>query len=265
MFTLLLGACGILGLRELTTAFRQAGYRVYSWIGSVLLLGVLMAAATERSVPVFLVSLSLALLLPLARSLLSDRPAEAFFRAATTIFAVLYLALPLGAAGHLRGIDGEASSQWLQQLATLSGVPETGLGLAWFFWCLSVTWLTDTAAYVVGSRFGRTKLAPHLSPGKTRAGALAGLWAGTITGAVSAGFFGVPLPFPLAVPVSLLLSTVAQIGDLAESLVKRALGVKDLGNLIPGHGGVVDRIDSLLFTLPMTLALATLLQEVPLQ
>jgi phosphatidate cytidylyltransferase len=258
-----LAGFGLLGMRELARAFRQAGYTVYSWMGSALLVGILLAAVTERPTPVFLLILTAPLLLPLARSLTSEQLAEAFHSAVTTTFAVLYLALPLGAAGLLRGIEGEAGGRWLQGLATLSGSRETGLGLAWFFWCFSVTWLTDTAAYVIGSRFGRAKLAPRLSPGKTRVGAVAGLGAGAVAGLLAAAIFGVPLPLPLAVPLGLLLSAIAQIGDLAESLLKRAVGVKDMGTLIPGHGGVIDRIDSLLFTLPTTLALATLLAEVP--
>ncbi len=258
----LLITTGLIGLGEVARALSHRGYSVYPWLSRLLLLTVLLAT-TARSSTLLLLCLSAVVLAPLARGITSDQYPEALVNAAMTSLAVLYLALPLGAAGLLRGMSGEALRGWLQAVANFVGSPDTSLGLAWFLWSLSVTWLTDTVAYLFGSRFGRTKLAPRLSPGKTREGALAGLCAGSLTSVVGAALFGLPLSLWLALPAGLLLSLIAQIGDLAESLIKRAVGIKDMGHLIPGHGGLVDRIDALLFTLPLTLALATLVAEVP--
>lgn len=124
-------------------------------------------------------------------------------------------------------------------------------------WLLTVIWSTDTAAYEVGRRFGRRKLAPSVSPNKTWEGALAGLIAGGLLGMIAAlittdtGWFA-------ALLISLFISAVGQIGDLLESKVKRLAGVKDSGSLLPGHGGILDRFDSLLLASPFMWFLARL-------
>jgi phosphatidate cytidylyltransferase len=115
---------------------------------------------------------------------------------------------------------------------------------------VGVTWVGETAAYLVGSTLGRHKLAPIVSPRKTVEGALAQVVASMLTGAALAGWL-LPACGPgLGVGAGALLGVVGQFGDLAESAVKRSAGTKDTGGLIPGHGGVLDRIDSLLFNFP---------------
>lgn len=127
--------------------------------------------------------------------------------------------------------------------------------------CLA-TWSCDNGAFMGGSRFGKHKLAPAISPNKTVEGALIGA-AATIPVAVLIYYLGVwcadvpwlgglyrPVPLWLCVVTALIASTMGQIGDLAESLIKRMIGVKDFSNLIPGHGGMFDRADSLLFSIP---------------
>jgi len=119
-----------------------------------------------------------------------------------------------------------------------------------------VTWLNDTGAYVAGRVVGRAKLMPSVSPGKTWAGAYGAVVASVLTTWVLAAFVLPPMAHlsmrPLGiVVVGVGLSLAAQVGDLAESLFKREAGVKDSSHLIPGHGGVLDRVDSLLFTLPV--------------
>lgn len=123
-------------------------------------------------------------------------------------------------------------------------------GILLLFLMLTI-WATDVGAYFVGRAWGRRKLAPSISPGKT----WAGFWGGIVF-ACAVGFgmaWVVALPFDgeRAVLFSGLLSVVGQVGDLAESLVKREAGVKDSGRLIPGHGGLLDRLDSLLFAAPV--------------
>ena len=119
-----------------------------------------------------------------------------------------------------------------------------------------VTWINDSGAYLAGRAFGRSKLMPSVSPGKTWAGAYGAVVASVLATWVFAQFVLPPMahltmqPVPILV-TGIVLSVAAQVGDLAESMFKREAGVKDSSHLIPGHGGVLDRVDSLLFTLPV--------------
>ncbi|HEX6990001.1 MAG TPA: phosphatidate cytidylyltransferase [Bacillota bacterium] len=122
---------------------------------------------------------------------------------------------------------------------------------------LAVTWLCDTAAYFAGLCWGRLRLAPALSPRKSVEGAVAGLAAGAAAGAL----LSVWLPWPAAAGAAAGtgIAAAAQLGDLWESAVKRASGVKDSGCLLPGHGGVLDRFDALLLALPAAYLVGTIL------
>lgn len=134
-------------------------------------------------------------------------------------------------------------------LLWLRAVPD--IGLLSVLWLFAVVWATDTGAYVAGRSIGGPKLAPRLSPNKTWAGLLGGLAAAGLVGAVAAAVATtVATPMGPLVAFSVLVGLLAEIGDLVESAVKRYFGVKDAGTLIPGHGGVLDRLDSLLFAAP---------------
>ncbi len=124
------------------------------------------------------------------------------------------------------------------------------LGLGPLALTLAVTWATDTAAYFTGSTVGRRKLCPDLSPGKTVEGAVGGLAGAVIVGGLG-GVYLAGLSALAAVAFGLVTGLAAQVGDLAESALKRFCGVKDAGRLLPGHGGVLDRLDSLLFSAPV--------------
>jgi phosphatidate cytidylyltransferase len=121
----------------------------------------------------------------------------------------------------------------------------------WVFWAVLATWGTDTCAYAVGKLVGRHKMAPSISPGKTWEGTIGALVGGLVV--VVALGWALPLPVSLgeAVLLGLLLPTVAVMADLGESVLKRSAGVKDTSELVPGHGGFLDRLDSLLFTVPL--------------
>jgi phosphatidate cytidylyltransferase len=123
------------------------------------------------------------------------------------------------------------------------------LGLVGLLWMFAVVWATDISAYFVGRRVGGPKLCPRVSPRKTWSGFLGGLAAGTGAGVLvpaTASRWGWAMPLPLAAiaVLSAFASLVGQLGDLAESGLKRRFGVKDSGRLIPGHGGVMDRLDA---------------------
>lgn len=133
-------------------------------------------------------------------------------------------------------------------------------GGAWLvFFPLVVTWVCDTAAMFGGRAIGGPKLAPTVSPGKTRSGSLAGVAGGLLMapvfGLVVFPRVGISVPLWQLAVVATVLGVVGQVGDLAESLFKREAGVKDSSHLIPGHGGVLDRLDSLYFVVPVAAAL----------
>ncbi|MDQ7844238.1 MAG: phosphatidate cytidylyltransferase [Armatimonadota bacterium] len=119
-----------------------------------------------------------------------------------------------------------------------------------------VVWATDTAAYFIGVGAGRHRLAPAISPGKSWEGAAAGLAAGALAGFLTAGWWAMP-PGRAAV-VGALIALASQIGDLAESAMKRKAGVKDAGSLLPGHGGILDRFDGVFVAAPAAYLLARL-------
>lgn len=138
------------------------------------------------------------------------------------------------------------------------------VGVALVAYALAVTWLTDSAAFFAGKRWGRRKLIPSVSPNKTVEGAVAGLAGGIVAGWVMAQFvlgawLGVAINPLAGAAGGLVVSAVSQVGDLAASVWKREAGVKDSGAVFPGHGGIIDRMDSLLFTIPTAYWLLSLL------
>ncbi|MBI3473519.1 MAG: phosphatidate cytidylyltransferase, partial [Candidatus Solibacter usitatus] len=125
----------------------------------------------------------------------------------------------------------------------------------WLMFATAINWIGDAAAYYAGRRFGRHKLAPRISPAKSWEGSAAALLASMAFGAA---YLGPSLEF---LALSAGVNAVGQVGDLAESTLKRGAGVKDSGTLLPGHGGMLDRVDSTLFTLPAVLAYLQVLQS----
>jgi len=216
------------GQWEFTGMFDRAGLRTHRLVG--LAGGVLVTASFALPVSgrgVF----TLVLLGVLASSLWrSPGRRVAWEPLVITVFGICYVNWLLGYGFWLRGLP--SGKEWV-------------LLLVW------VTWLGETAAYLVGSTVGRHQLAPVISPRKTIEGAVAQI-AVSIAAAVvgQAWFFGV-LPREHAVAVGALLGVVGQVGDLVESALKRSVGTKDTGHLIPGHGGMLDRVDSLLFNTPV--------------
>lgn len=243
------------------------GYREYLTIAS--LIGTRSTASGYVIVPLFaivawtgfsarglLVTCALAVALPLWRALVrsADGRSASLVDWGLGTAGTFYLGLPLLAAIELRQTGGpvsEASATWVTGLAgALAGDWVTHpRGLAWLLSLVLLTWGADTGAFLVGRRFGRRLLMPAVSPKKTVEGAAGGIAAAAATMAIASAVFGLGLPTVAAVAIGCVLGAAGQVGDLAQSLMKRQAGVKDSGTLIRGHGGVLDRIDALVVVL----------------
>jgi phosphatidate cytidylyltransferase len=149
--------------------------------------------------------------------------------AAAAIFPVAYIALPLGALAAIRMAAGRGAVLLIMAVIVIS----------------------DSAQYYTGRAFGKRPLAPVISPKKTREGAVGGIVLGTLAFVVGARLVFPTAPIPLVTLTGASISALGIVGDLFESLLKRSAGVKDSGAIIPGHGGVLDRIDSWLFAAPV--------------
>ncbi len=165
--------------------------------------------------------------------------AEAIIRISTTLAGIIYVA-------------------WLFSFFPRinyyfpTGSAAAGEGRFYIFFLVLVVKVNDSAAYFLGSRWGRTKLIPRISPGKTVEGAVMGVLAGGASAIAGKHLFCLSrLTWPAALTLGLVLGTAAVLGDLAESLLKRSAGRKDSGQTLPGMGGILDLLDSLLFTAPL--------------
>ena len=126
---------------------------------------------------------------------------------------------------------------------------------AWLFFSIVINWIGDSAAYYVGKNFGKNKLAPTISPAKTWEGSIASLVIGSIAAVAVLNFLVPGLNPAKALVVAVIANAFGQTGDLAESAMKRSAGLKDSGNMLPGHGGWLDRVDSSLFSMPVVYVL----------
>ena len=244
---LLLAAAGALGTRELFGLAERRDVRPATGLGiatSAAIAPITWAALgtdhTDTLAAAAPFGVALWLLLLLTWALAARRPGERPLEAAgVTWLAVAYAgALPafLLLIRHAQHPLRSWAGAWL------------------VFFPLVVTWVCDTAAMFGGRGFGGPRLAPTVSPGKTRSGAVAGIAGGLLVAPVFGAWIfpavDVEVPHWQLLAIAGVLSVVGQVGDLAESLFKREAGVKDSSSLIPGHGGVLDRLDSLYFVVP---------------
>ncbi|KRN88618.1 phosphatidate cytidylyltransferase [Ligilactobacillus ceti] len=125
------------------------------------------------------------------------------------------------------------------------------VGLSTMFYAFIVVWMTDTGAYMIGRKIGRNKLAPHVSPNKTWEGSIGGTLVAVIVAGIYLYFFPQRYSLGIMIGLTVIFSIAGQLGDLIESALKRHFGVKDSGQILPGHGGILDRFDSLLLVLPV--------------
>lgn len=227
-FVMILGGCW-----ELYRMLDKCGARPFHWLGLAATAAMLWSfVGREPSFHPCLPLISIIMLSLVMAVWRREDPPQMLRAAMHTIFPVLFVGLALGYLIMIRSIPGEDGTD-LILLVLICPI------------------FADTAAYYVGSSIGKHRLAPRLSPKKSWEGALGGI-VGSIIGALLAHFwFYQRLPLSHAIVIGLVLGAAAIAGDLAESLVKRAAGVKDSSNLIPGHGGLLDRSDSLLFAGPI--------------
>jgi phosphatidate cytidylyltransferase len=219
-----LALVSLLCLREFFLISRFRGVEPFAVFGYGA--GAVLVVAPYLPQPGFFVILCMLLLV---LGLQPARPLETLFStAAATLFGLVYVCGPFALAGMLHSV-----------------------GPHWLFFVLLLAWVGDSAAYYVGRAIGRHKLAPSISPGKT--------WEGTIASAVFAVAVGVAylhyfeptrIGVLVAIGMSLTVNAAGQAGDLAESALKRSARMKDSGTLLPGHGGMLDRMDNFLFAAP---------------
>jgi phosphatidate cytidylyltransferase len=230
-----------LGAIEVFRLLRAAGY------GSLLALGVVLALAVvlDAGFPQVLdgsgmLLAAIGILLAAVASFTRPDPRDGVVTWMTTVFGAFYVSLLAFVIrlGHAAPAVPDGSP-----LAALDG--ERG----WILLLVLGVWAYDTGAYLVGRRFGRTRFLTHISPSKTYAGLVGGIVATTVVVAVL--LWGLGQQPIHALVLGPLTALAAQAGDLAESAIKRAAGAKDSGTLIPGHGGMLDRIDSFLFAAPV--------------
>ncbi len=201
-------------------------HRLERWVGTALGTGIItsMWLVPESDVGDALAALFVPALVVLARPEPVDRAA---FRLFALWAGIVYVAIPF-----YYGV-------------ALAIEPEP-----WILYVLGAVWCGDTGAYFAGRAFGRRKLHPRVSPKKTVEGAIGGLFGSLLGGLVLALVLELPLPLWQSAGLAVVGGALAQLGDLAESLVKRSCGVKDSGTLLPGHGGMLDRVDGVVFAFP---------------
>jgi phosphatidate cytidylyltransferase len=235
-FTFLVALATVLALEEFFSLAEKSGVEAYRAVGhlfSLLLIGSFHRDPHNQSSGLLL--LIIATLLCLSLGLKRGEPSrQTLFSSSATLLGLIYVPTTLGLLVSVR------SSAFLW-----------GDGRRWIFFFLMVVWFGDTGAYYIGRRWGKHKLAPLISPKKTIEGSLGGLLGSTLAAFLGKKIFLPAAPVFHLLVLSWLLGIVSQSGDLVESLMKRGAGVKDSSNLLPGHGGMLDRIDGILFGAPV--------------
>jgi len=266
--SLLVGIAGFLALVEVVSLLDAAGYeppQVLAMVAGIGLIaaglisangaaigGALAGLVTALDPPGIVAAVAIAAILLLAAAaFMRADPAAGFVTWSATTFGVAYVGLLLPTivlVAHL----GPPGGSW----TTPVGVIGLRSGAAWTLMLILVVWGYDTGAYLVGRMVGRTRLLDHISPSKTVEGLAGGLVLATIGAGIGTALVGLDPWHPLL--IGPLVGLSAQVGDLAESMLKRAAGRKESGYLVPGHGGILDRIDSFLFAAPVLAGYAVL-------
>ncbi len=227
----------IIGLFEFYRMMEAKGLRPYKWIG-VLSGGALPWYLFLKQGMYANVLLTLTFMAVMIAELVRRDKGHAIYHISVTIFGVLYVGW-LGS--HL---------MLLRELPIIAGL-DYSAGYTFVIIAFALTWSYDTGAYTFGRMFGRRKLLPSISPGKTVEGAIGGTFLSIAGILIVRMLMDTHLGFTEAVVLAIVASVIGQTGDLVESMIKRDAKIKDSATSIPGHGGILDRFDSLLFTAPL--------------
>lgn len=224
-FGMVLVAIGLLATHELLVMIRMPKYSIYLMMAALGWISLLFSLPVSLAIYIVLLAWSLLTLITVRD--VNDIPAT-FTRLAQAQWMMLWLLLFAWSLADMHARDD---------------------GLILIAGCCAGVWVSDIAAYFCGKRWGKHKLCPAVSPGKTVEGMAGGLFAGVVS-ASSIWIFGLDTPVLVALSLAIILVVCGVIGDLNESALKRTVGVKDSGNILPGHGGLLDRIDALLPSFP---------------
>ena len=247
------------GTHEIYRLARQRNVDPIEWVGvPAATILVLLGGWPQSFAPLALAVIGATTMIALTASMLSRGPSgNPLAVSGITVVAAVYVGLPLACALLLHALP--AAAGWVgPEGAALGGLAAVALPLF-------ATWIGDAAAFFAGTAWGKSKLAPTISPNKSWVGFWGDVIGGGCGGVLWFLIFGPQLPkAPLGgvwvlAAVGALLGAAAVLGDLIESLLKREAGVKDSGTFFPGHGGVMDRVDSLLFTFPVAYCLLLIL------
>ncbi len=246
---LVVAGLALLSLYELFRLFVAGGYRPRRAAGTVSLLLLVAAAALDTSFSFSVdwagFALAATILITLGAELPRRERQGALMNWALTLAGATYIGWTLAHFVLLRAIAVP-----LLESAPL-GFLRFEPGAAWIAFVLAITFLSDTGAYFVGRAWGRHRMARYISPKKSWEGAGGGLVVAVLVGTSLVPLLGLPISMLTGGLLGAAGSIAGQCGDLAESLIKRQVDTKDLGDLIPGHGGMLDRVDSLLFAAPV--------------
>ncbi len=196
----------------------------------------------------FAVVFSFAVIITFLLTLRREELSNVIIALSTGLFAIIYIGWFLSHAILLRNIDHYSNLKTYAE--TVQGL--SGAGFFYIFLVVSCTFLNDTGAYFIGRWKGKRKLIPHVSPGKTLEGTIGGIISSAIAAIVANLIFKSPIEYHWVILFGLVIGIVAVLGDLTESLIKRSAEAKDSGGILPGHGGILDRFDSLIFTFPVS-------------
>lgn len=252
----------LIGYFEFLLLVRRIGCRPVP-VGFAAVPAYAVAALADGGTQVAMGIAAASLVIPIAVEIFEPELTGALVDWAIAFLGALYLGLPVYAAIALRRGDGQIDRAWIEDLAdwTSLGWSAAPRGMAWLLLVILVTWLSDTGAYLIGRAVGQRPLIPVVSPNKTWEGLIGGLASAAATGALCVWLFGLDVNPLAGIGIGLIIAVAGVVGDLAESVIKRLAAVKDSGTLIPGHGGMLDRVDALLFTIPVGWFVASLVDR----
>lgn len=228
LFAAFIIAIILFSIFEFYTLFKINLFRTLGIIGIVFgtILGLIGRMESEA---IYNACLTITILVAISLQLIDKEPRDALYSGSLAIFGLIY-------------------TSWLFSHFIILRQLSNGIG--YVFSVLAITWIGNSAAYLIGSRFGRKKLLPRITPNKTFEGAIAEVTVSIIVSILCRWGFNNGLSIQHSFILGFIVGIFSIMGDLTESMIKRAAGVKDVSNFIPGHGGILDRIDSLLFTVP---------------